>query len=166
MIFRIRYKLILAISSLILILFLLAAFLFIRENRKEMANDIYLNTLAFSRLTADEVVYNYDVYLEQNSFVYFNREIKALFEKNKDIGRIRVISYTGELLYDSVVDTDKRYEGPPRVVGDELLMEQVRSQNISLRTLLDAKNSVSNIYIATRDQVDEFVDKYEGVSAY
>ncbi|MDA1060999.1 MAG: hypothetical protein O3B47_04355, partial [bacterium] len=67
---NIRNKLIIAISILMIVLFSLTAFLFINEKKQEMADDIYVNTLAFSRLTAPTIADFYELYLAQNSFVY------------------------------------------------------------------------------------------------
>jgi len=128
---KIRSKLILGISFLIIILFLAMAYLFINEKKEEMANDIYLNSLAFSSLTADSVVYDYDLYLAQNSFVYFNRNMQSLFKQNNNVKRIAVLDYSKELLYDSAVDVDSKYDGHREV--DELFLEHLKSENISLR---------------------------------
>ncbi len=133
----IRSKLILAISTLMIVVFSLAANLFINEKKAELAEDIRLNTLAFGKLTAPDVAYKYDLYLAQNGFVYFNREISVLFEQNRDIKAIKVISYEGNLLYDSATEKDKQYDGELRKVSDENLLAQVRSENISVKTTGD-----------------------------
>ncbi len=130
----IRSKLILAISTLMIVVFSLAANLFIAEKKAELAEDIYLNTLAFGRLTAPDVAYKYDLYLAQNGFVYFNREISALFEQNRDVKSIKVISYEGNLLYDSATEKEKQYDGELRKISDENLLKQVHSENVSLKT--------------------------------
>ncbi|MBI4975712.1 SpoIIE family protein phosphatase [Candidatus Peregrinibacteria bacterium] len=130
----IRSKLILAISLLIVVVFMFAAWLFINEKKTEMADDIYLNTLSFAKLTAPTVAYNYDLYLAQNSFVYFNREMRTVFEQNSDVSKIKVVSYDGNVLYDSGVDTDKKYEGTPRIIDDQNTLKQIKSENVSLKT--------------------------------
>ena len=122
----------LAISLLMVVVFVAAAVLFIQEKKMEMADDIYHNTLAFAKLTAPGVAENYDLYLAQSGFVYFNREIKSLFEENDDISAVRLISYGGEVKYDSDLDFDKRYEGEAWYVEGEVL-EQVKSENLSLK---------------------------------
>lgn len=129
---NIRSKLILAISTLVVLLFSVMAYLFIQEKKVELAHDIHLNTLAFSRLTAESISQSYELYLKENSFVYFNRELKSVFEQNDDVDQIRVVSYEGEVLYDSEVDLDKRYEGNDRVVD---FVGQIQSENISLKTI-------------------------------
>ncbi len=131
----IRGKLVLAISILMIVVFVLAAYLFINEKKNEMADDIYFNSLAFSKLTAQKIVDNYDLYLVQNSFVYFNREMQGIFSQNEDVSDIKVLSWMGEVLYDSSKDIDQRYEGEIREISDSILLNQLRSQNISLRTL-------------------------------
>jgi len=132
---KIRTKLVLVISILIIILFSVTAKLFIDEKKIELADDIYLNTLAFSKLTAANISYNYDLYLKQNSFIYFNREIKKIFAQNDNLENLKVTSYTGEILYDSTLDIDKKYEGKSRTIDDPSLIEQIQSENISIRTM-------------------------------
>lgn len=130
----IRSKLIVAISLLVAILFAVAAYLFINEKKTELAHDIYVNSLAFARLTSPKISRDYDLYLAQNSFVYFNREIESVFAQNADIGSIAVISYDGELLYDSERDKEKQYEGEARYIEGEVLLAQLKSENISVLT--------------------------------
>lgn len=129
----IRSKFTIAISLLIVVIFTIVSYLFITEKKREIADDIYTNALAFSKLTAATVVYDYDTFLAQNSFVYFNREIKKIFEQNDDIFDLKVVSYEGEILYDSSTDTDKRYEGKARMVTSEDLKKQIQSENISVK---------------------------------
>lgn len=153
----IRSKLIVAISTLMVVLFAVAASLFVNEKKQEFAQDIYLNMLAFARLTAPTVAYDYDLYLAQNSFVYFNREMAKIFKQNADIGSIKVLSYEGDLLYDSKVDTDKKYEGEVRNISDASLLSEIQSKNISMQTtdgkVLFLKSTVSGDFV--------YVDKNE-----
>lgn len=140
---RIKTKFLLAFSLLIGLVFALAAYLLINEKKLELADDIYFNTLAFVKLTAPEISSDYDLYLAQNSFIYFNRQISDVFEKNIDINQIQVVSYSGEILYDSEEDTDKLYEGKPRMIEDEGEVDQVQSEFISVRTQNDQAYYIS-----------------------
>ncbi len=154
----IRSKFVFAISLLMVVLFSLVALLFISEKKTEIAGDIYGNGLAFARLTAPTVVSNYDLYLAQNGFVFFNREMQKIFEQNDDIDRVQVISYVGEILYDSAVDVDRQHEGKSRFVKDEELFGQVRSENNSVRVL----DSGETYYIKRLDDGGmKYVDKQE-----
>ncbi|MBD3360788.1 SpoIIE family protein phosphatase [Candidatus Peregrinibacteria bacterium] len=132
--FRIRSKLIMAITLLIVVLFTFVAFLFINEKKIEMADDIYLNALAFSKLTASTIANNYDLYLAQGGFVYFNREMQDIFEQNDDIALVEIVSYEGEVLYDSEIDVDKKYQGEPRMIEDSFTLRQIQSEHVSIRT--------------------------------
>jgi len=152
----IRKKLVLAISSLVVVLFSLVAFLFINEKRVELADDIYLNTLAFSRLTAHQVVEGYDLYLSENSFVYFNREIRRLLNQNEDVSKIQLVSYAGNLVYDSDLDLDKKYEGE-RLIEDALFINQLRSEYISAR---DFNDDIFFLKISEEEGID-YVDENE-----
>ncbi len=131
----IRTKLILAISTLVVILFSIASSLFINEKKRELADDIFVNTLTFSRLTSPSIAYFYDLYLAQNSFVYFNREIAEIFQQNDDVYEIEVVTYDAEILYNSIEDVDKRYEGSSRIITNETILKQIKSENIAVATL-------------------------------
>ncbi|MEK7547388.1 MAG: SpoIIE family protein phosphatase, partial [Patescibacteria group bacterium] len=131
----IRSKLVLAISILVVVLFTTSAFLFVNEKKKELSNDIYVNSLAFSRLTAPTVAYDYDLYLKQGSFVYFNREMSRIFEQNDDISSLKIVSFGGEILYDSKIDVDKVYEGDKRISKDPEFLDGIKSENIFAKTL-------------------------------
>ncbi len=145
----IRKKLVLAISGLVVLLFALMAFLFINEKKEEMAQDIYLNALAFGRLTANKVAADTDLYLATNSFVYFNREVAGVFAQNDDVERIAVVSYDGELIYDSAVDVEARYDGDARLVEADLA-QALRSENVGLK-YVDGKM----VYVKEGKFVDE-----------
>lgn len=143
----IRSKLILAISLMMVVLFSLVAILFINEKKVEIADDIYVNSLAFSKLTSSTVVDIYDLYLAQSGFVYFNREMQNIFEQNDDVTAIQVVSFAGELLYDSREDVDKKFDGGSRPIEDIILMSQIKSENIAIRTLSNGVDA-RTLYLA------------------
>lgn len=130
-----KTKLILAISVLILLLFGITVALFLGEKQRELTEDIFVNARSFAELTAPGIVADYNLYLPQESFVYFNREIQKTFEKFQDLDGIQVVSYSGALLYDSETETEKQYTGAERIIADTDLLEQIESRNASVRTL-------------------------------
>ncbi|MFA6917964.1 MAG: SpoIIE family protein phosphatase [Candidatus Gracilibacteria bacterium] len=155
----IRSKLIIAISGLMVLLFVLAAQLFITEKQNEMAEDIYVNSLAFGKLTAPTITYDYDLYLAQNGFVYFNRAMKSIFDQNENLAAVKIVSYGGEILYDSKVDTGERYQGEKRGVDNEYLTDQISAENISVKTK-------DGLYVFLKYDADgkiSYVDKNEKV---
>ena len=119
--FSIRAKMILAITTLIVVLLAAVSYLFIAEKRSELANDIYISSLAFSRLVSPSIAENYDVFLNEGAFVLFNKEMTGVFNQTADVSRIRIASYDGVVLYDSDLDLDRQYEGEPRLVDENLL---------------------------------------------
>jgi serine phosphatase RsbU (regulator of sigma subunit) len=131
-----KTKLIVTISLLILILFALSTFLILREKTREMTHDIFLNARSFAQLTANNIVNDYELYIPQKSFVYFNREMSHVFEKFKDLDKIQIVSYGGEVLYDSAEETEKQYEGPTRLINEVNFVNQIQSRNQSVRTLI------------------------------
>ncbi|MDX9970922.1 MAG: SpoIIE family protein phosphatase [Candidatus Gracilibacteria bacterium] len=131
MIIRIRTKLIFSISTLILLILSVSAFLLTNEKRLELSSDMYLKNLAFSKLIAESVAENYDNFLKENNFIYFNREVKNIFSQNPDLTKITLITYSGEILYDSSQDIEKKYEGNVRILSDAALLNSVRSKKPS-----------------------------------
>lgn len=130
-----KTKLIVAISVLIFILFGLTAGLFLGEKQRELTHDIFVTARSFAQLTASGIVADYNLYLPQQSFVYFNREIQQTFDKFQDLADVRIVTYSGELVYDSGTEAEKQYEGPAREITDENLLQQVQSRNPSVMTL-------------------------------
>ena len=131
----IRSKLILAISGLMVLVFSMAAHLFIEEKKVEMAEDIYLSSLAYVKLVSPRIIDDYETYLAHNGFVYFNRDIQSIFAQSDYIDSIRIVTYSGEILYDSREDKTKKYDGEKRTLRQVDLFAQVRSENISFNTL-------------------------------
>ena len=132
--FSIRTKLILAITALMAVVFSSIAFLFINEKKVELADDVFVGVKAFAELTAPDIASATDLYLMEEGFVYFNREIQKMFEQNRDVRDIQVISYDGEIIYNSGEDVDKKYLGKERKLDERFstfLISQVKSENSS-----------------------------------
>lgn len=115
--FSIKTKMILAITALMAVIFLMIAFLFINEKKIELADDIYMGVKTFAELTAPSIADNVELYLNEEGFVNFNKEIKKIFEQNKDVEWVKVVSYGGEIVYDSEVDVEKKYGGEKRMIN-------------------------------------------------
>lgn len=132
-------KLILAITALVVLLFAGTLALFVNEKQRELTEDILVNARAFAELTAPDVVNSYNLYLVPKSFVYFRRDIQELLNKNQDITNIQLIHYTGKILYDAATEKDKQYEGPERMIGNEILKQQIQAKHPSLLTREDSR---------------------------
>ena len=136
-----KTKLVLTISALIVVLFIITAFLFLGEKSRELTRDIYEQSRSFAELTAPGIGNNYKLYLAQKSFVYFNRDIRDTFQKFEDLSAIQVVNYNGELVYDSNTEKEKQYEGAVRPVTDARMTAQVEAKNPSVMTL-DSKRVI------------------------
>lgn len=130
-----KTKLIISISALIVVLFALTAVLFIGEKQRELTRDIFTEARSFAELTAPKVANDYNLYLAQKSFVYFNREIQGVFQKFEDLAEVQVINYRGETLYDSAIEREKQYEGDVRTVTDRDFLNQIQAKNPSVKSL-------------------------------
>lgn len=135
MLHSIKIKLVLTISALIVVLLSAAAFVLIGEKQRELTKDIFDRARSFAELTAANIVGDYSLYLEQKSFIYFNRNIQDTFAKNVDVSAIQVVGYNGEIVYDSTTEKEKQYEGESRKVQNKDLEQQVQSRNASVKTL-------------------------------
>lgn len=134
-----KSKLILGISLFIIVLFSITAFLQVREKEKELINDILIHSRSFAELTAQRIVEDYKLYLIPNSFVYFNRDIQDILAKDEDIAGIKVVNFSGEILYDSAQDIEQKYAGVARTNNDPSLLQEIQSKNISVKTLDDKR---------------------------
>ncbi len=117
--YSIKTKLVAVITLLVVGLFSVAAFLLIREKQKQLTHDIYFQTRSFAELTAPNIINNYNLYLAQKGFIYFNREITKDFNRTQDVDLIQIFDYSGHLLYDSKEEREAQYSGPVRVISDE-----------------------------------------------
>lgn len=130
-----KVKLVVAISVLIFILFGMTSFLFLNEKANELTDDIFVNMRSYAELTASKIVADYNLYLPQKSFVYFNREIKDLFSRSEDLASIQIVNYSGEIVYDSVTESEKQYEGAKRFITEESILAQAQAKTPSVGTL-------------------------------
>src|SRR3989339_1322814 len=96
-----KFKMILAASSLVILILSSLSGIFIYNKINELTREIYLNGRNFAELTASQIAKFNDLYLEEGSFLAFNKEMKEIFSKNLDIKKIELFSYQGTIIYDS-----------------------------------------------------------------
>lgn len=123
----------LGILLLITVLFSIVAYLFMFQKEIELTTDIFEHNLSYVELTGANLIHDYELYLEQNSFVYFNREIQKSFMQLQDVEEIQIINFNGDIVYDSSLDSERKYEGNDRKVTNEFLLDQIKSKNISIK---------------------------------
>lgn len=131
--FSIKAKMVVLITALMAVIFLMIAFLFINEKKDELASDVFTRVKAFAELTAPDIADMTDLYLEEEGFVYFNREIQKMFEQDEDVSAMSVVSYSGQMVYDSAQDKDKKFDGGDRAIGF-VDAEQIKAKNPSIFT--------------------------------
>lgn len=132
--YSIKTKLVAVITLLIVGLFTAAAILLIYEKQKELTGDIFFQSRTFGELTVDDIINDYNLYLAENSFLYFNREVSDVFQKTQNIDNLQIFNYTGELLYNYEEERERQYQGPAREATDETLLSQIQSFYPSVRT--------------------------------
>lgn len=134
-----RQKLIIGLTLLVVLILGTAAVLFVKEKQDGLISDAYTATSHYVEFTADTIAKNYDLYWLQKGFVFFNREISGLLSKSDVVKSIKVYAYSGELLYDSSVESEKPYSGAKRLMSDTVLLSQIQSK---LTSIQDEKSSV------------------------
>ncbi|MFA4831678.1 MAG: hypothetical protein WC618_05980, partial [Patescibacteria group bacterium] len=116
-----KTKLTLGMIVFLIVSFGVSSMLLVQQKTVELSRDLYTSVRSFSDLTAPQVVNFYEQYLGEESFVYFNREIQKLFDKTEEISGIGVVSYAGEILYDSSEEIASQYQGETRIAPEALL---------------------------------------------
>ena len=184
--FSFKAKLILAITLLMAIVFVSIGFLFVNEKKIEISRDIYTGVRSFAELTTHHVVDDVGLYLNNESFVYFNRSINELLVQNSDVSYVKVVDYNGNIIYDSSVDSEKKYSGDVRKVGDvsggdlagagnvsavgnfSLMpsLTQIKARNSSIFVLPKSAKDTGKIYYLKKDGNDyKYVDDNEYIVA-
>lgn len=159
MLISIRSKLILIITGFTVALLGIAAYLFITEKTNEMTHDIFLNTAQFADLSSDKIITDYDLYLKEEGFVYFNRDVRNILAQNENVYALKLVNYKGEIIYDSETDKTAKYVGASRMVEDMNRLYQVQAVNPSVMTF-DGRI----VYLTTEDDGDiKYVDDAENV---
>lgn len=124
----IKAKLVLAIGLIIVAVFTLSGFFLIQQKRQELSEDLFFNAMSFAELTNESVVRSYKDFYLTESFLHFNRDIRASMEKTVDIDHVALADTSGNLLYDSVEEVDQQYRGPVRQsVYDPERMKDIKS---------------------------------------
>jgi len=174
--YSIKTKLVALITLLIVGLFTAAAFLLIREKQKELTQDIFFQTKSFGELTSENIVNDYNLYLAQKGFIYFNREMTANFSRTQDVDLIQIFNYNGSMLYDSQEEKEQQYEGGERLIQDPTLISQIQAHNPSVVTengrLIFLKNismeeeSVGFGYVDINEREVEPIGETEKVSYF
>ncbi len=147
----IKTKFIAVISVLILLLFGLTGLMLLKEKSLELSQDVYWNAKSFAELTVDDIVELNEDFLQEDSFFAFNREIKSVFKKNEDIEKIYLVTYSGDVVYDSALEWNRQYSGERRSIEDEGTLERVQARNPSF--LLESGRLV---YVKQDSDGDEY----------
>ncbi|MBI2453231.1 SpoIIE family protein phosphatase [Candidatus Peregrinibacteria bacterium] len=132
--YSLKTKLVVIVSTLVLFIVFITAFLLIKEKEKELMQDIYLRSLSFAELTGKDIVQNYELYVLEGGSLYFQREMADVFSKNEDVFSIRLLSFSGDVLYDSSDSDDHQYGVQVPNIQDASLLNRVQAQYPSLFT--------------------------------
>jgi len=121
------------ITVLIIVVIAATAGTLIFQEKTEIENDIYVNARSFGELTADDVVNVGQTYLPSNSFVFFNRDLNQILEKNGDIQGAKIYTFSGEVMYDYEEEAQAQYTGAQRTINGNILT-RTKAPNPSLLT--------------------------------
>ena len=128
----IRTKFILIFSLLIVSILLVNGYVVIEQKKKEIHSEIAYRGLSFAELSVGNVVDNYNLLYKSQSFSFFKREIENILKLNSDISGVRVVTYNGDILYNSEEEKDIQYTGEPREVDNPGLIERLQDVKPSM----------------------------------
>jgi serine phosphatase RsbU (regulator of sigma subunit) len=128
-----KAKFILAFGLMILVIFLVGGFYLVDAKARELSGDLVENVQIYARLTGNKVVKEYNQFLVPGNFIAFAGEMADLLDDSEAIYGLSLLSYVGEVLYDSEEEALERYSGEEyRPVEDENLLERVQARNLSI----------------------------------
>ncbi len=131
--FSLRQKLVAAITLLIVIILGAAAYFFVQEKESGLVQDSYYSAKTFAEIQTDVLVENYEQYWLQDNSIRFNQEVQNILKKSDIVPSVKIYAFSGELLYNSSTDRDV-YTGKPRIEQDSMMLSQIQSKMISVRT--------------------------------
>lgn len=132
--FSLRQKLVIAITLLVTLVLGTAAYFFVQEKQSGVVQDAYYSAQSFAEIQTDSIVDAYQQYWLQKSSILFTQRVQDALKTHEAITGVKIYSYAGELLYDSLTDRDVPYVGKPRIVSDPLLLAQIQSKFTSVQT--------------------------------
>lgn len=129
---KLKSKFSFLISLLIILVIGATAAFLVQQEKTELEHDIYLNTRSFGELTAEDIVGISSLYLPEENFIPFKRDLTEILKKNADVSGISIYSFAGQVVYDQSVEANEQYSGPERTLDDDSKLTRVKSSNISL----------------------------------
>jgi serine phosphatase RsbU (regulator of sigma subunit) len=126
-----KTKFVLVVSFLIIITVAVTGYFLIEKEKQDIKQDIAVKAQSFADLTVESIYDAYDLFYTSESFAYFRREIENTLLLNEDISRIQIVTYNGELLYDSQTESFEQYQGDKRIIEDAPLLERIQDVKAS-----------------------------------
>jgi serine phosphatase RsbU (regulator of sigma subunit) len=105
---------VLALAFLIIVIFSVSGFFLIQQKRAELSEDLFFNAISFAELTNESLVQSYTDFYVTQSFLQFNRDVRAALGRSLDIDHVSIVGTDGALEYDSVEEKDRQYAGEGR----------------------------------------------------
>jgi len=163
----VKSQIILATSTIIILILGATAFLIIDQKTKEINQDIFNKAVNFAELTHERIITNYENNYKQLAFVNFDREMADIYNLNEDITGLSIFNYGGDTLYvgpnleDVNIDLEriqaiypsvKTTEG--RTVYLEKTDDNLRSTNFNGQDIDPVSNTeqIENVIYPFRDQ--------------
>jgi HAMP domain-containing protein len=129
---KLKSKFAFIISLLIILVIGSTSAILIQQQKTELENDIYINARSFGELTAEDISVVAGLYLPQESFVPFKRDLTEILKKNADILGVKIYSFSGNVLYNYEEEENNQYSGTNRLVEDQDKLTRIKSSNISV----------------------------------
>ena len=127
----------------------------IYENVSVLTNKLQQDAINYSEFASVSIADSYETQYKTGSFVLFSQFIGRSLQRNTDISKIRIISKENGILYDSLVEKDKAYQGPSREIQDT----QVRTRLLDVKPSFELKSSEIVYLLKNSSGIYEAVDQ-------
>ncbi len=124
--------------SVMMVVLAVFSAVFIVSERQKATADIVQNGKTFANFSAKRI---YDDYVrfythpQANDFANFKNRTVAVLDQNKDVKYVGLLAQNGRILFESNELTDGKYTGALRSTDDSVILESVRSETTTTRTV-------------------------------
>jgi serine phosphatase RsbU (regulator of sigma subunit) len=172
-----KAKFMLAFGALTVTLFVALGLFLTDAKSRELSADIAESTQSFAEFAVSDVVFAYTQYLEPGNYFPFVREVSSVIRRQSDIESLRIMTFSGELLYDSRTESVEQYRGVTRLLLDQDELMRAQSSKTSLhlsdgRTLYVNRDANGDVVytnfnedavrpLSSRDRIEEIVVPFD-----
>jgi serine phosphatase RsbU (regulator of sigma subunit) len=114
------------VIAVVLILTLgVSGYFLIQNNITVLTAKLQQDAINFADFSSSPISESYESQYKTGNFIGHSQYISQTMRRNTDITKIRIISKENGILYDSLVEKDKVYDGPSRRITDKRVLSRL-----------------------------------------